>query len=43
METCKRLIFIVEFNPEPQHVLAPGRSLVVMGEVQNVSKAREAL
>jgi voltage-gated potassium channel len=32
----------IEFNPAPQHVLTPGMTLVVMGEVQNVSRAREA-
>jgi voltage-gated potassium channel len=32
----------IEFNPAPQHVLTPGITLVVMGEVQNVLKAREA-
>jgi voltage-gated potassium channel len=32
----------IEFNPAPQHVLAPGMTLVVMGEVQDVSRARQA-
>ena len=32
----------IEFNPKPQHVLTPGMTLVVMGEVQDVSRAREA-
>ncbi|MBW2410047.1 MAG: potassium channel protein [Deltaproteobacteria bacterium] len=32
----------IEFNPMPHHVLTPGMTLVVMGEVQDVSRAREA-
>jgi voltage-gated potassium channel len=32
----------IEFNPAPQHVLSAGETLVVMGEVENILKAREA-
>jgi voltage-gated potassium channel len=32
----------IEFNPEPHRVLTPGMTLVVMGEVEDVLKAREA-
>ena len=32
----------IEFNPAPHHLLTPGMTLVVMGEVEDVLKAREA-
>ena len=31
----------IEFNPAPQQILTPGMTLIVMGEVHEVSRARE--
>jgi K+/H+ antiporter YhaU regulatory subunit KhtT len=32
----------IEFNPQPTQVLTPGMTLIVMGEVDNIARARKA-
>jgi len=31
----------IEFNPPPSKTLEPGMALIVMGEVENIAKARK--